>query len=72
MNYDYLPIEQSIGGIYYSPILSASIFGFLLAWVIARVLNRFRLAHYIWYPPLFFLALTVICTGLVGQLFIPI
>ena len=72
MNYDYLPIEQSIGGIYYSPILAASILGFLLAWLVARMLNRFRLVHYIWYPPLFFLALTVICTGLVGRLFIPI
>ena len=72
MNYDHLPIEQSISGIYYSPILSASLCGFLLAWFLARVLNHFRLVHLIWYPPLFFLALVVICTGLVGRLFIPI
>ena len=72
MNYDHLPIEQSISGIYFSPILSASIFGFLLAWLIAQIMNRFHLARYIWHPPLFFLALVVICTGLVGRFFIPI
>ena len=72
MNYDHLPIEQSISGIYYSPILSASFFGFLLAWLIARVMNRFRLARYVWHPPLFFVALMMICTVLVGRIFIPI
>ena len=46
MSYDYFPIEQSIGGIYFSPILSAYLFGFLLTWFIARILNRFRLARY--------------------------
>ena len=72
MNYDHLPIEQSIGGVFFSPILSASLFGFVMAWLIIRIMNHFRLARYIWHPPLFFLALIVICTGLVGRFFIPI
>ena len=72
MNYDHLPIEQSIGGIYFSPILSASLFGMILAWFIARLMNHFRLTRYVWHPPLFLLALMVICTGLVGRFFIPI
>ena len=66
------PIEQSINGIYFSPILSARLFGFLLAWIITLVMNRFHLASYLWHPPLFFLALMVICTILVGRFFIPI
>lgn len=72
MNYNYLPIEQSIGGVYFSPILSAGFFGILLAWLVTRVMNRFRLARYVWHPPLFFVALAVICTGLIGQFFIPL
>lgn len=72
MNYDHLPIEQSIGGIYFSPILAAYFFGILLAWFVARVMNHIRLARYIWHPPLFFLALVVIFTDLVGRIFIPI
>ena len=72
MNYDHLPIEQSFTGIYFSPILSASILGIILAWLITRVLNALRLARYIWQPPLFFLALCVICTGFVGTFIIPI
>jgi len=72
MNYDHLPIEQSISGIYFSPILSTYFFGILLAWFITSMINRFRLARYIWYPPLFFLSLMIICSGLVERFFIPI
>ena len=72
MNYSHLPIEVSICGIYFSPILLATVLGVMLAWVITRLLNRFRLAQFIWYPPLFFLALAVICTGLVSFFIIPV
>ena len=72
MNYDHLPIEQSFGGIYFSPILIASILGIILAWLITRVLNTLRLVRFIWHPPLFFLALSVICTGFVGTFIIPV
>jgi len=72
MNYSHLPIEVSICGIYFSPILLATVLGVMLAWVITRLLNRFGLAQFIWYPPLFFLALAVICTGLVSFFIIPV
>jgi len=72
MNYDHLPIEQSIAGIYISPVLTAGLLGVVIAWFITRLMNRLQLARYIWHPPLFFLALCVICTGFVGTFIIPI
>ena len=72
MNYSRLPIETSIGGVYFPPILLATILGVLMAWCITRLLNRFGLAEFIWYPSLFSLALAVICTGLVSFFIIPV
>jgi hypothetical protein len=72
MDYSNLPIEVSIGGVYFPPILLASVSGVLLAWCVTRMLNRFGLAQYIWHPPLFFLALAVICTGLVSFFILPV
>ena len=72
MDYSNLPIEVSIGGVYLPPILLAATLGVLLAFCLTRLLNRFGLAQFIWYPPLFFLALAVICTGLVSFIFLPV
>ena len=72
MNYSNLPIEVSLFGIYFPPILLASVLGVLVAWCITRLLNKFGLAQFIWYPPLFFLALAVICTGLVSFIILPV
>ena len=72
MDYADLPIEAAIGGVYFPPILLATVSGVVLAWVITRLLNRLGLSQYIWYPPLFFLALAVICTGLVSSFIIPV
>ena len=72
MNYSHLPSEISLGGIYFPPLLFAVLLGVLMAWIITRILNRLDLARFVWYPPLFFLALCVICTGFVGHFIIPI
>jgi hypothetical protein len=72
MDYSNLPIEISIGGVYFPPILLASVLGIVLAWCITRLLNRLGLSQFIWYPPLFFLALAVICTGLVSFIILPV
>ena len=66
-----IPMEISWWGVYLSPVLPAALLGLLAAWVITRILNRFDLARFVCYPPLFFLALAVICTGLVGRFLIP-
>ena len=72
MNYSHLPSEISLGGIYFPPLLFAGLLGVFMAWVITRILNRMDLARFVWYPPLFFLALSVICTGFVSYFIIPI
>jgi len=48
------------------PLLIASLLGALAAMVTARLLNRYRLSKYFYYPPLVFLALMVIYTVLIG------
>ncbi len=66
-----MPSEFVIGGVYFSPVLIAMISGTVIAWIITRLLNRWNLARFVWWPPLFFLALVVICTALVGVVVIP-
>jgi hypothetical protein len=68
---ELIPSEIDIGGVYVSPWLPASIIGTIAAVLTARLLNRFRLSRYFWYPPLVFLALAVIYTGLIATFFIP-
>lgn len=72
MNYSELPIEWSIGGVYFPPLLFASILGTVAAVVLAQALNHFGFSAYVWHPPLFFVALAVIFTGLIGIFLIPV
>ena len=67
-----IPHEFVIGGVYMSPLLVVSILGALASVVTARLLNRFRLWKYFFYPPLVFLALTVIYTVFIGTFIIRI
>ena len=64
-------MELSVGGVYFSPLLFAIILGVIVAWLVTRVLNWTRLSRFVWFPPLFFLALAVICTHLIGRFLIP-
>ncbi len=68
----YLPHEFAIGGVYFPPLLLASILGVLLAVLTALLLNRYRLSRFFYYPPLVFLALAIIYTGLIGTFLIPV
>ena len=43
----------------------------LLAYLTARLLNRYRLSRYLFYPPLVFVALTVLYTVAVGYVLVP-
>ena len=69
---EYLPSEFNIGGVYFPPLLIVSLLGALLAWVSARLLNRYRLSRFFAYPPLVFIALAIIYTGLIGTFLIPV
>ena len=72
MSFGLFPVEISIGGVYFPPLLFASILGSTIAWGVTRVMNRYDLVRFVWHPPLFYLALAVICTCLVGTFIIPI
>ncbi|MGB5717438.1 MAG: DUF1656 domain-containing protein [Gammaproteobacteria bacterium] len=72
MNSANIPMEISIGGIYFPPIMFAVLLGVLLAGVIAKLLNRYNLTRFIWHPPLFFIALAVACTRFVDIYIIPV
>jgi hypothetical protein len=67
-----IPHEFAIGGVFMPPLLVAGLFGVIAAVITIRLLNRFRLAKYFFYPPLVFVALAVIYTGLIGIFIIPI
>ena len=68
----YIPSEVAIGGVYFPPLLLAGLLGAVLAWLTVMLLNRYRLSRFIYYPPLVFLAMAVIYTGLIGTFLIPV
>jgi hypothetical protein len=51
--------------------LGIGILGFLLAWAVVSVLERTGLTRFIWHLPLFFLALLVLITSLLGLVLHP-
>jgi hypothetical protein len=66
-----VPSEFAIGGVYMPPMLVAGILGTIAAIVTARLLNRYRLSTYFFYPPLVFVALAIIFTVFIGAVAIP-
>jgi hypothetical protein len=67
-----IPREFALGGVYLPPLLVAALLGTLAAVVTARLLNRYRLSRYFFYPPLVFLGLMVIYTVSIGTFVIGI
>ena len=65
-----IPSELYLGGVYLPPALIVALIGLASAWVVAKTLNRVRLARYFWNPPLTFLALWVLMCAVVGLLFL--
>jgi len=67
----FVPSEFAIGGVYFPPLLIASMIGVAAAALTVLLLNRYRLSRFFWYPPLVFLALAIIYSGLIGTFVIP-
>jgi hypothetical protein len=65
-----IPHEFAIGGVFMPPLLIAAVLGTIAAVATARLLNRYRLSKYFFYPPLVFLALMIIYTVLIGTFII--
>ena len=66
-----VPTELTVGGVYLPPMLVAGMLGVLLASLTARLLNRYRWSRFFFYPPLVFVALTVLYTVAVGYVLVP-
>jgi len=66
-----IPSELAIGGVYLPPLLAATVLGMIAAVLTARWLNRTRLSRHFFYPPLVFVAMTVIYTVLITTFVIP-
>jgi uncharacterized membrane protein YfcA len=65
-----IPHEFAIGGVYLPPLLIAAILAVLGAIVSARLLNRYRLSRYFFYPPVVMLAMVAVYTVLIGTFII--
>ena len=61
-----VPHEISIFGVYFPPLLLASLGGGLLAAGTVLALNRYRLSRFFVYPPGIFVAFAIIYTCLIG------
>jgi hypothetical protein len=67
-----IPHEVAIGGVYFPPLLIAALLGTVAAMLTVAGLNRYRLSRFIYHPPIVFLVLIVIYTGLIGTFLIPV
>ncbi len=65
-----IPHEFTIGGVFMPPLLIAALFGTAAAVLTVRVLNRYRLSKYFFYPPVVFLSLMIIYTVFIGTFII--
>jgi hypothetical protein len=52
-------------------IFVISFFGFLAAWLVIAILERTGLSRYIWHLPLFFLALVILLSSIIGFVCFP-
>lgn len=64
------PSELSFFGLYLPPVLVVVVLGLVGAWVVATFLNRTRLSRFIWNPQLAFLSIWILCSAIIGLLFI--
>lgn len=66
-----VPHEIHIGEVYMPPMLLAGILGAIAASITARLLNKYRLSKYFFYPPLVTVALIVIYSVIIGWMIVP-
>ena len=63
--------EIQLGDLLIPWILAIGPIGFLLAWLVVAILEYTGLSRFVWHLPLFFIALVVLFTSLIGILFRP-
>jgi Protein of unknown function (DUF1656) len=47
-------------------VVFIGVLGFLLAWLVVAIMERTGLSRYVWHLPLFFVALVVLFSSLIG------
>ncbi|HEY5743289.1 MAG TPA: DUF1656 domain-containing protein [Terrimicrobiaceae bacterium] len=63
--------ELSVAGLLIPWITFVGALGFLAAWLVMAILESTGLSRYVWHLPLFFVALLVLFSSLIGVLFFP-
>ena len=63
--------ELSVAGLLVPWIAIVGGMGFLAAWPVMAILERTGLSRHVWHLPLFFVALLVLFSSLIGALFFP-
>jgi hypothetical protein len=63
--------EIQVGDLLIPWIIVVGTIGFLVAWLVVAILEYTDLSRYVWHLPLFFVALVILFTSLIGILFRP-
>lgn len=63
--------EMRFGDLLVPWVLVIGTIGFLLAWLVLAIMEYTGLSRYVWHLPLFFAALVVLFSSLVGIVFRP-
>ncbi|MBV8213613.1 MAG: DUF1656 domain-containing protein [Verrucomicrobia bacterium] len=63
--------EMTLGEVLIPWVVVVGTFGFLAAWLVVAIMERTGLSRYVWHLPLFFLALVVLLSSLIGMVFQP-
>jgi Protein of unknown function (DUF1656) len=63
--------ELNVAGLLVPWIMFVGALGFLAAWLVMAILERTGLSRHLWHLPLFFVALLVLFSSLIGALFFP-
>ena len=68
---DYAHPELRVTDLLVPWIAIVGALGFLMAWLVVAILERTGLSRHVWHLPLFFLALVVLFSSLIGMEFSP-
>jgi hypothetical protein len=63
--------EMRLGDLLVPWVLVIGTIGFLLAWLVLAILEYTGLSRHVWHLPLFFVALVILFSSLIGILFRP-
>ena len=63
--------EMKLGEVLIPWVVVIGTFGFLAAWLVVAIMERTGFSRYVWHLPLFFLALVVLLSSVLGMLFQP-